>query len=159
MELSIRNAERKDIKEIQKIAKVTWNHTYKGLIPLEIQNEFLRMAYSDKSMKKRVEKTILLVAEVNNKVVGFANAFTNENNAELSAIYIYPDSQGRGVGTKLLHEVIKELRGFSKITVDVESGNEVGEKYYFAKGFKLVEEFHDDFLGHKLKTKRLLLEI
>ena len=159
MPLIIRDAQLEDSNAIQKIAQVTWNHTYDGLIPLEIQNDFLQSAYSDRAMKHRVENTLLIVAELDEEVVGYANVFVNEQGAELGAIYIYPEFQGRGIGTEMLKTVIGKVPGHSQLRVSVESGNTIGENYYIAKGFTLVEELEEDFAGHKLKTKRMVLEI
>lgn len=62
-----------ETKKVQSIAKKTWNATYEGIIPLKVQNNFLKSNYSDESMKKRIERSIVYVAEVEGKVVGFAN--------------------------------------------------------------------------------------
>ena len=74
------------------IAKVTWYATYEGLIPEEIQLKFLNTAYSDSSIKLRIDRSLILVVEKEKEVVGYANfSRINENNeAELGAIYIYP---------------------------------------------------------------------
>jgi len=158
-DLLIRKAKLDDIPEIQQIAKETWHHTYEGLIPRQIQDEFIDSAYSDKNMPLRVEKTILLVAVLNEKVLGFSNFFLkNQQQAELGAIYIYPQEQGKGIGTKLLDAGIKELNSISELFVEVERGNKAGEDFYEAKGFNLVEEYDENFYGHMLKTKRMILK-
>ncbi|WP_100372243.1 GNAT family N-acetyltransferase [Bacillus sp. FJAT-45037] len=158
-EMVIRRAELKDIPEIQKVAKVTWNHTYEGLIPRLIQDKFINSAYSDENMPLRVEKTLLFVAVLNGKVVGFSNFFLRDSQAELGAIYIYPQEHSKGIGTKLLDAGINELDNVSNIFVEVEVGNKVGEDFYEAKGFDLVEEYEDEIYGHKLMTKKLVLKI
>ncbi|HIZ71626.1 MAG TPA: hypothetical protein H9808_07695, partial [Candidatus Atopostipes pullistercoris] len=38
MDLIIRPMEEKDIPEVQYVAKKSWNHTYYGIIPKEVQN-------------------------------------------------------------------------------------------------------------------------
>lgn len=73
MSITIRKMQYADTKQVQSIAKTTWNATYEGIIPLEVQNNFLNSAYNDEGMKQRLERSILYVAEVNGKVVGFAN--------------------------------------------------------------------------------------
>lgn len=62
-----------DTKQVQSIAKTTWNATYEGIIPLEVQINFLKLNYSDESMKLRIERSIVYVAEVEGEIVGFAN--------------------------------------------------------------------------------------
>lgn len=158
-EVVIRRAHLKDIPEIQNVAKVTWNHTYDGLIPRLIQDKFISSAYSDENMPYRVEKTLLFVAVLNGKIVGFSNFFLRDSQAELGAIYIYPQEHSKGIGTKLLDAGINELDRVSNIFVEVEVGNKVGEDFYISKGFDLVEEYADELYGHKLKTKKLVLKI
>ncbi|SIR37989.1 hypothetical protein SAMN05880580_11937 [Priestia flexa] len=41
-----------DIHSVQQVATESWNHTYKGIIPLDVQNNFLRAAYSTEMLKK-----------------------------------------------------------------------------------------------------------
>lgn len=156
-----RKATIEDIEEIQRIAKVTWNHTYDGLIPEEIQQQFLAQNYSDDVMKRRLERSILFVAVVDNKVVGFANFFRkhNEKEAELGSIYVYPDQHGKGIGTKLLKTGIFELNGMANIFVNVEHQNTSGMNFYVAKGFKVVKEFEEDLAGTKVKMVRMVLQL
>ena len=157
--LLIRDAQLSDREAIQSVAQKTWHHTYEGLIPLEIQNDFLQTAYSDKAMHHRITNTQLVVAQWDQEVVGFANVFLNEQGAELGAIYIYPEYQGRGIGSELLKAGIDRVPNESQLLVSIESGNTVGVNFYKAKGFTLIEELDEDFAGHSLKTKRMKLEI
>ena len=155
----IRKAEQKDISAIQHVAEKSWHHTYKKLIPQKVQEQFIRNAYSDEMMQKRLERSILIVAEEEGEIIGFANGFTNSEKAELSAIYLLPEAQGRGIGTRLLDAVIAELEGYQELCVEVEKGNETGEKFYEARGFNFVKEYEDELFGHKLQTKQLILPI
>lgn len=82
-----------------------------------------------------------------------------ENQRELSAIYIQPEFQRRGIGTALLTEGIKTLRGIREIFVNVEKENKVGTSFYKRKGFKIISELDDNFDGHILKTVRMFLAI
>ncbi|UOQ84412.1 GNAT family N-acetyltransferase [Gracilibacillus salinarum] len=157
--ITIRKAIPQDIAAIQKVASISWHETYDGLIPETIQDKFLDNAYSDVSMQRRVEQTILFVAEVNEEIMGFANAFTNENHAELGAIYLYKDMHGKGVGTKLLTAILKEIKTCSELYVEVEKGNTVGESFYTARGFTVVKEYEDVLYGHPLQTKQMVLTL
>ncbi|KHF38909.1 GNAT family N-acetyltransferase [Halalkalibacter okhensis] len=154
----IRKATLDDIANIQNITKITWNQTYEGLIPSEIQDKFIESAYSNENMEKRVRHSLFLVATVNDRVIGFANFFLRESEAILGAMYISPNEQGKGFGSEILAAALEDLKGVSKIYVEVENGNKTGEAFYQAKGFSLLEEYEDDFYGHILKTKRMVLD-
>lgn len=161
LKLIIRKMTQEDIVKIQDIARKSWHATYEGIIPPHIQENFLNVAYSDQMMERRLNHSLIYVAEVNQQAVGFANySPINENDeVELAAIYIYPDFQGAGVGTALLQKGINEIDRIKAILIDVEKENKIGTTFYNAKGFKVIEEFDDDFDGHLLKTVRMKLEI
>ncbi|MFD0050514.1 GNAT family N-acetyltransferase [Actinomycetes bacterium NPDC127524] len=161
MEYMIREMQIEDISQVQHVAKTSWNSTYQGIIPLEIQESFLKTAYNDEMMQKRLEHSLFWVAEVNGEIVGYANfsAIKEEGKTELAAIYLNPEYQGKGIGTALLDEGIKQLDGVKEVYINVEKDNDIGTRFYKAKGFKIVSEFDDDFDGHILKTVRMVLKV
>ncbi|WP_044338809.1 GNAT family N-acetyltransferase [Rossellomorea aquimaris] len=161
MEYTIRKMEKQDINQVQKVARKSWNTTYEGIIPLEIQESFLNSAYSDEMMRKRLEVSSLYVAEKDGKIVGFANfsPVKEEGEVELGAIYLDPEHQGGGIGTALLQEGIKDLSGVRSIYISVEKENKTGTHFYRARGFRVVSEFDDDLEGHITKMFRMVLNV
>lgn len=155
----IRKAAAADFESIQTIASKSWNDTYQGLIPEDIQSRFLSEAYSDEMMPVRLEKTLLLVAEKEGELVGFANASEKAGAAHLHAIYLLPEAKGSGIGTQLLEHLIAELAPVSEIYVEVEKGNKSGETFYAAKGFKEIRVFEEDLYGHTLTTRKMVLSV
>ena len=157
----IRTMHIEDIPQVQDVAKKSWNATYEGIIPFEIQEKFLKVAYNDDRMKQRLERSFLFVAEIDSNVVGFANfsPVNDEGKAELGAIYLYPEYQGKGIGSALLQKGINELEGVEEIYINVERDNEIGKSFYDAKGFRVLKELDDDFEGHTLKTVRMVLNL
>ena len=158
MNITIRKMHYEDTKNVQSIAKTTWNATYEGIIPLEVQNNLLRLNYSDESMIQRIERSIVYVADVEGKVVGFANYSTVRDGGmvELAAIYPYPEFRGRGIGTALIQRAVKELEGIKEVYINVEKDNKIGMNFYEAKGFEKVNELDKEFDGHILKQVRMV---
>ena len=161
MNITVRKMQYEDIKQVQSIAKITWNTTYKGIIPLEVQNNFLKVNYSDESMKKRMERSIVYIAEVEGDIVGFANysIVRDGGKVELAAIYLYPEFQGKGIGTALIQQAVKELLGIKEIYINVEKDNKIGMYFYEAKGFEVVRESDVEFDGHILKQVRMVKKV
>ncbi|WP_316571734.1 GNAT family N-acetyltransferase [Neobacillus sp. YIM B06451] len=159
--MAIRIMNPEDTKQVQYVAKTSWNATYEGIIPQEIRERFLSTAYNDDRMKQRMERSLMLVAVEDGKVAGFANfsPVRDGGKAELYAIYLLPEVQGKGIGTALLNEGIAKLDGVKEIYINVERENAIGKAFYEAKGFKVVEELEEDFEGHILKTIRMVLEV
>lgn len=161
MEFNIRQMQLKDIEQVQQVAKTSWNETYKNIIPFQIQENFLKIAYSNEMLQKRLENSLFLVSEIQQEIVGFAS-FSNiseQGKVELTAIYFAPSYQEKGMGSALLQLGIESLSGVKEILVDVEQENAIGLRFYQAKGFKVVEEYDDVFDGHILKTVRLVLKV
>lgn len=160
MNVSIRQMQKEDIASVQEVAKISWHDTYEDLIPIDVQNRFLNSAYSNESMVNRLKHSHLFVAEVDEKIVGFANfsPVQKDGNIELGAIYLNPAYQGKGIGTSLLAKGI-EMDGVKKIIVYVEKENEKGMNFYHTKGFEFVSEYEEEFDGHLLKTVCLKLTI
>ena len=157
----IRNLPQADLNQVQDVAKTSWNATYEGIIPSEVQESFLKSAYNDKSMMHRLERSIVYVAEVEGRIVGFANfsPVREDGKVELGAIYLYPEQQGKGIGSALLQKGLKDLDGVKEIYINVERDNKIGNTFYKAKGFEIVSEFDDVFDGHILKTIRMVLKV
>lgn len=160
MEYIVRPMKKEDIQQVQQVARASWNDTYKGIIPLKIQENFLNYAYNTEMMQKRLEHSQMLVSEYKDIIVGFANFSTiGQGSVELSAIYLLPEYQGKGIGTALLNKGIDNFDRVKEIYVNVEKENKIGTSFYEAKGFQIVKEFDDDFDGHILKTIRMVLKV
>ncbi|MFC4410516.1 GNAT family N-acetyltransferase [Chungangia koreensis] len=143
-----------DIEIVQHIANVSWQHTYNGIIPEDVQQQFLNMAYSIPMLQKRMEKTNMLLAEIDGHVVGFA-AFTKtdeDGDAELTAIYLLPEYQQLGIGTQLFEAGLELIQDAQQLFVYIECDNVNGRNFYEAKGFEFVEEFEELFQGYPLDT-------
>lgn len=145
-----------DIPAVQQIAKISWNDTYKGIIPMDVQNLFIEKAYSTAMMMKRLEKTTVYVAVHQEELIGFAN-FTRvdeDGDAELTAIYLLPAYQRLGYGNKLLAEGLQSIHLAHQLFVYVESENIKGRTFYENNGFTCIEEFDELFEGYPLSTAK-----
>ncbi|MFC6464289.1 GNAT family N-acetyltransferase [Marinilactibacillus sp. GCM10026970] len=146
MNTAIRKMKLEDTKQVQSVARLTWKFTYKDIIPLAGQEKFLDSAYSDDSMKRRLEHSIIFVAEHNNEIIGFAN-YSNAKKSgevELGAIYVDPRYQNRGTGTLLLNQGLNHIKGLRKLYLNVQKENKIGKNFYLKKGFNIVEEFNSE---------------
>lgn len=154
----IRKMEERDIQAVQQVAAESWHDTYEGIIPREVRERFLAAAYSPASLKRRMEQSVMLVAEDGGKIAGFANLFhqPESEEAELSAIYLLPSHQCQGLGTSLLESGITELPDAVRLYLTVEHKNEKGRRFYERQGFSIVDEFEEEFGGHTLSSIRMM---
>lgn len=139
MEYIIRKREKKDCLEIAHVVTVTWNETYKGIVPdwflEELKVNEKERAYKSYSQFNENENNTL-VLEVNNKIVGFTSYGKSDDNeyancGEIFALYIIKKYQGNGYGRKLIIEAIKELKkmNYNKMIIGCLKGNPSNEFY------------------------------
>lgn len=116
MECKIRKMKKKDIPQVQQIAKTSWNHTYEGIIPFDIQEKFLQKAYNDERMQQRLEHSLMLVSEADGKIVGFANySFVREGGvAYLAAVYLGSGIPGKRHRNRIIGRGDKPFKGSEK---------------------------------------------
>ena len=149
MEYIIRKRQKKDCAGISKVITVSWNETYKGIVPDE---ELKRLKDTE---DERTQKTIeefnekdndKLVLMVNQQIVGFSNyGFTKEIDdptcGEIFALYIIKEHQGKGLGRKLVNETIKELKklGCDKMIISCLKGNHTNDFYKHIGGVHIKD--------------------
>jgi len=126
MDYVIRKRTKEDLKDIAHIVTVSWNDTYKGIVP----DWFLEELKNNE--EERIQKTYndQFVLEVDNKVVGFINFGVSEdteyeNCGEIIALYILSKYKGFGFGRKLVNIAKEELKklGCDKMIIACLKGN------------------------------------
>lgn len=90
-----------------------------------------------------------MVYEIEGRVVGFVALIGNE----LGAIFVDPNSQGRGIGRALM-DAARASRPF--LELDVFEANSIGRRFYDAYGFEFVDRHMNETVG--LPELRLRLE-
>ena len=93
-----------------------------------------------------------MVYEIDGRVVGFVALIGNE----VGAIFVDPDSQGRGIGRALM-DTARESRPY--LELDVFAANSIGRRFYEAYGFTMVDRHMNESVGQpelRLRLGRLL---
>lgn len=156
--MNIRKAVLEDAEGIAKVHVDSWRTTYKGIVP----DSFLEnMSYAEREelWKKVISESAVLVAEnEEGHIIGFASGGKERSGdypvfqGELSAIYLLEDAQGKGVGKKLLEEIMSVLKdqGLTSMLVFVLKENPATH-FYQALGGEIVDEIEIEIGGKVLK--------
>lgn len=145
----IRNIKKEDLPEVVDIQINGWKTAYRGII----DNKFLDSMDKNERLEQRqkdYQLNNLIVAELNNEVVGFCRYINNnsfspeveEADCELRALYTRPDLKGNGIGTKLLQYVKDDFakQGKRKMVIWCLKDNEPSKKFYTKMGGKIIRE-------------------
>ena len=155
--VEIRDAGVDDVREIQNVARTTWDHTYRESIPEGVRKEFDSQAYSEDSLRYRMEANIFLVASHNGSVVGFADFRPlSETRAELAAIYVLPQMQGQGIGASLLQAGIGRFPLSTSLVLRVEQD---AQRFYETHGFRHAGDHAEEFCGHVVHEAEMILRL
>jgi L-amino acid N-acyltransferase YncA len=154
--VSIRTATAEDAGAIARVHVESWQTTYTGIVPeayLAGLDEVLRAKLWHEWL---AGSTIVLVAEKEGRVVGFAHAGPNREvleqcDAELYSIYLLRDAQRHGSGTALLQGIARTLveRGFRSMAVWVLERNP-SRNFYETHGGHLAKSKVIEIGGVKL---------
>jgi RimJ/RimL family protein N-acetyltransferase len=151
--VDVRPAAAPDAVGIERVARAAWRATYREIIPEDVQERALAAWYAPALLSRVMgsPQAIFLVAAERADVVGFAQFMQRTaTTAELTRIYLLPERQGQGIGTRLLETGLAECRerGVKEITVFVERDNRNGRAFYRARKFEEIAEHTREVHGH-----------
>lgn len=127
-ELTIRPAKRSDSRRMFEIH-------LKSLEGLDEEDaEWFEALLSVRSRRRKV-----LVAELGGRVVGYVVAYRHGRVAYIDSIAVEPECRGLGVGSKLLNELERELRGDGAVVaaLSVKDSNKRALDFYLRNGYVL----------------------
>lgn len=101
----------------------------------------------------------VLIAEENNKIIGFCTAGKEKENNRIRAIYVLPNYQGKGVGRLLIEKAFNWLGTDKDILVNVARYNKQAIDFYKAAGFMATGRCGVFDEGAKLPSGKLIPEI
>ena len=92
---------------------------------------------------------ITYIAYDKNNVVGFVTI--DKNRFEMTHLYVRPDKQRQGIGTKLMEFAVKQMTSISRVYATVLSINQPGLAFF--------EKYSFEFTGEQRTLKNGLLEL
>ncbi|WP_159739928.1 GNAT family N-acetyltransferase [Vibrio atypicus] len=166
MEINLRKAAQTDAREIAQIHVSSWKSAFDGLMPADYINGFTVSSRVDewhKTIRNNTETVV--VAERDDKVVGFMSYFVSPESAEvieLSKLYLCPSVYGQRLGSSFLTHLEQESQALGTKTIElyVLDNNEAAIQFYSKHGFEFAdgfmsEEFEGSVIIDLLMVKRV----
>ena len=145
--MNVRQATASDAGAIRRVAERSWEHDYPEIMSRETISEGVEQWYDVEQIESELDRedTTILVAEVDDDVVGFSHAVREDpdgDEADVLRLYIDPDHRREGVGSLLVERTRAELfeSGVDRIRAMVLADNEVGNAFYRNHGFDRADE-------------------
>lgn len=84
--------------------------------------------------------TLYLIARVGGRIAGYCGFLQSFDEADITNVAVAPDFRGRGIGTRMLRELMARgrERGVSRYTLEVRQSNEAAIRLYRKLGFSSV---------------------
>ncbi len=168
MQTKIIKAKQEHLHDIAFVQVMSWKTAYIGIIPddyLEKLTVEKKAEFISKIISKRIAEYYLMYDE--DKPIGVfvycksLDKDTNDETAEVSAIYFLPEYWGKGLGTKFLNFGLGEIKstGYKKVTLWVLEKNECARKFYEKNGFIYDGARDEIVIGKPLNKMRYFKEI
>jgi ribosomal protein S18 acetylase RimI-like enzyme len=131
-----------DLLHVRAIALETWPKTFADILTPDQISYMLDWMYGIEALKSQVleKQHVFLLAKEKGKYLGFCS-FEVHSTADLKTkihkIYILPDTQGKGIGKKLIEAVrqIAKENGDSHLFLNVNKHNRAAIDFYEHIGF------------------------
>lgn len=129
-----------DIPEKAAVHAQTWQETYRGLLPDEL-NDTITPRFAEEVTRRRISLRTL-VAKVNGRIVGYISwsdrcreNFSVDGAAEVGNLYVLREFQGRGVGRAPLETALAHI-GKRDVVLSAFSSNATALGFYENMGFE-----------------------
>lgn len=139
--VKVKIAEKKDLKEFARLRFEA--HKYSAQFDRDVVVSDDTLSRLEELTKKEFEdpRIVYLVARERDRMIGIgilSLAVGVDKSAFLGELFVEEKYRGRGVGRKLLDEVIKVVknRGFKNLELTVATNNKAAQKLYLELGFK-----------------------
>jgi len=110
-----------------------------------VSEDYVRRAFSEDTLLEAAlsGQSGFFLALEDGEIIGFAQVVKKDaTTTELDRIIVFPEHVGRGIGTRLLHDVISDARrrGVNSIVVSAGKEETHARRFYEKNGFRQAKE-------------------
>jgi len=143
--VTVRDARPEDAADIERVARASWEDTYRDIFEPAYIQAFLAEHYAPDGLAVDAERASardgveFLVAEREGAVIAYLNFGSGARGPELWRVYADPAHYGTGAGSALLAELHRRLDGrVDSYVLDVHPDNARGRAFYDRNGFVIA---------------------
>ncbi len=156
--IDVRHAEPDDAQAISEAHRVAWRHAFAGLIPYRELMSMIERRGDQWWLRAIQGSSITLVLEVGGSIAGYATMGHNRTRSlllegEIYELYLRPEYQGIGLGSRLFHDAKRMLaeRGCRGLIVWTLAENNRAVDFCSALGGREIAAGTENFELHRLK--------
>jgi ribosomal protein S18 acetylase RimI-like enzyme len=144
--ISIVTATANDYKTIQSVAHQTWPTTYGKILSKAQLDYMLDAFYNEEALKDSVANKghYFVVAKEGEQILGFVSYehnYEQKKQTKIHKIYILPETQGKGIGKKLIDYVESVAKDKHSIALSLNVNRfNTALNFYQKLGFEVVEQ-------------------
>lgn len=138
--VTVRTATGDDLDAVLRVGHETWRVTYEPIAGREYVAMGLAKWWTADAVIPGIRVGRTLVAEQDGAVVGMAAYGSQGDELVLWKLYVLPGHQGRGIGRRLLDEVVLRAAQLGHTTLGVSylDGNDQAARFYEGTGFRFT---------------------
>lgn len=139
--IKIYRAKKKEALDIKKILSEIWEHSYGNIYSPETIQRITSEWHNPEILVSQIKNPDFFfgVAKENNQIVGLTTVRKlNEETLMMYRLYVNPNFQRQGIGSKLVNEAIEVFPKAKRLRIEVEEQNKKGVSFYSKYGFKEV---------------------
>jgi GNAT superfamily N-acetyltransferase len=135
----VRQANGNDLAAVEEVGRQTWPATYSSIFEEGLVALFLEKKWSAQALTPSIRSGRTLVAEVAGRIVGMASYGPHDSVLALWKLYVIPEAQGRGVGGRLLREVMSHAVSLGReLHISFTDGNASAYEFARSHGFTIL---------------------
>lgn len=142
--MTITVATKEQLPIISDLAYKIWPNAYGEILSKAQLDYMLELIYSLDSLEKQLmKKHVFILAKEGDNYIGFASYelnIENSNKAKIQKLYVLPETQGKGIGKKILNYIKEkaQLNANTSLILNVNKYN-IAKDFYLKYGFKIID--------------------
>ncbi|NIM93662.1 MAG: GNAT family N-acetyltransferase [Anaerolineales bacterium] len=152
--VTIQRANVKEVQEIKQVLSETWVDTYGSFLPKDTIQKVTTVWHNPEQLVSQIQNPDVffgVAKDEGNTIRGLVTARKlGDDMVVIDRMYVSPQYQRKGIGSRLLEESINAFPGIKKFLLEVEEQNTKGLSFYQKHGFKEVsrkeERVEDEIL-------------